>query len=208
MISRISGKIRKQDELCILLDVNGICYDIMVPPAIVESLKENVSENGSIELITYHYYQTEPSKSVPVLIGFANEIEREFFEQFISVSGVGPKAACKALILPFSTIAEAIDKGDVALLKTLPGVGDQRARQIIAKLQNKVGKFGLMQDKHAGKMPIVKNDVKSEAIAVLLQLQYKKKEAEFMIDRAFANNPKVDSCEGLLNEVYKQKGKE
>lgn len=189
------------------MDVNGICYDIMVPPAIVGSLKKNVSENGSIELITYHYYQTEPSKSIPVLIGFANEIEREFFEQFISVSGIGPKAACKALILPFSTIAEAIDRGDVALLKTLPGVGDQRARQIIAKLQNKVGKFGLMQDKHGEKMPIMKNDAKSEAIAVLLQLQYKKKEAEQMIDKAFANNPKIDSCEGILNEVYKQKGR-
>ena len=77
----------------------------------------------------------------------------------------------------------------------------------MAKLQNKVGKFGLIQDRFVEKGPAARGDIKEEAIAVLLQLQYKKKEAEDMVNRAFANNPKAGTCEDLLNEVYRQKTK-
>lgn len=207
MISRISGKIKKKEDAGILLDVNGICYEILIPPAVMKTLDKYILSDGCIELVTYHYHQVDPSRSIPMLIGFLNEIEREFFEQFITVSGVGPKAACKALTLPFSVIADAIDKGDISLLKTLPGIGEQRAREIIAKLQHRVGKFGLIQDKFIKELPQEKSDIKSEAIEVLLQLQYKKKEAESMVNNALMNNPDVESCEELLNEVYKQKEK-
>jgi len=95
----------------------------------------------------------------------------------------------------------------MALLKMLPGVGEQRARQIIAKLQNKVGKFGLIQDSPSGKAPVAESSIGEEAVAVLLQLQYKRKEADEMVNRALANNPRAGTCEELLNEVYKQKQK-
>jgi Holliday junction DNA helicase RuvA len=153
--------------------------------------------------MTYHYYQMDPSKAIPVLVGFVNEIEKEFFEQFITVSGVGPKAACRALSQPISVIADAIDRGDIALLKTLPGIGEQKAREIIAKLQGKVGKFGLIQDKSRGEQPVAREDMKEEATGVLLQLQYKKSEARDMVDAALKRNPKASTCEEILNEVYK-----
>ncbi len=207
MISRISGRLKKRNSISVLLDLNGISYEILIPPAIMKGLEQNIKGDGFIELVTYHYYQVDPSRSIPMLVGFLNEIEREFFVEFITVSGVGPKAACRALTLPFSVIADAIDKGDITLLKSLPGIGERRARQIIAKLQNKVGKFGLIQDGSAAGSPDGKTDIKGEAHEVLLQLQYKKREAEDMIARAFANNPDVKTCEELLNEVYKQKGK-
>ncbi|MEE8359624.1 MAG: Holliday junction branch migration protein RuvA [Candidatus Omnitrophota bacterium] len=206
VISRISGKIRKSEGISVLLDVSGICYEILVPPTVMKTLKEKTGVDGSIEFVTYHYYQVDSSRSIPMLIGFMSEVEREFFEEFISVSGVGPKAACKALTLPISVIADAIDKGDIGLLKTLPGVGGQRARQIIAKLQNKVGKFGLIQDKHLENAPAMKSDARDEAVSVLLQLQYKKKEADDMVNNVLARNPKASTCEEILNEVYKQKG--
>ena len=205
MISRIAGRIRKTEDLSVLLDVNGICYEILVPPAVMKALEARSVEGEDIEFVTYHYFQTDPSRSIPMLIGFTSDIEREFFEQFISVSGVGPKAACKAFTLPISVIAGAIDRGDVGLLKTLPGVGGQRARQIIAKLQNKVGKFGLIKDGAPADTQRLAGNVEEEAVSVLLQLQYKKKEAEEMVQRAAASNPKAVSCEELLNEVYKQK---
>ncbi|MBL7068734.1 MAG: hypothetical protein ISS34_02610 [Candidatus Omnitrophica bacterium] len=205
MISRISGKVKKKTEAGVLIDVNGISYEVLIPIAVMKTLEASALDGENIELVTYHYYQTDPSRSIPMLIGFLNEIEREFFEEFISVSGVGPKAACRALSLPFSTIADAIDKGDTALLKRLPGIGDQRAREIVAKLQNRVGKFGLIQDKFVKDIQPVKGDVKEEALEVLLQLEYKKKEAQDMINRALVNNPSAKSCEEILNEVYKQK---
>ena len=145
----------------------------------------------------------DQSKAIPVLVGFLNEIEKEFFEHFITVSGVGPKAACRALIQPFSVIAAAIDRGDVAFLKTLPGIGEQKAREIVAKLQGKVGKFGLIQDGGDGEPSIAEEDMKEEASNVLVQLQYKKNEARDMVEAAIKRNPKASNCEEILNEVYK-----
>lgn len=203
MISHISGKIKKLKSSSLIVDVNGICYEILIPPAVMKTIDKTKSEDGTIDLVTYHYYQMDPSKAMPVLIGFLNEIEKEFFEQFITVSGVGPKAACRALSLSFSAIAGAIDRGDMSLLKTLPGIGEQRAREIIAKLQGKVGKFGLIQDRFTEDLPKVKEDIKEEAVSVLLQLQYKKSEAKDMVETAIRRNPGVLSCEDILNEVYK-----
>ena len=203
MISHIKGTIKKKKDYSIIVDVNGISYEILIPPAVMKAIDKAKSEDGTIDLVTYHYYQMDPSKAMPVLIGFTNEVEKEFFEQFITVSGVGPKAACKALTLSFSVIADAIDKGDMPLLKTLPGIGDQKARAIIAKLQGKVGKFGLIQDRDLGEYPKIKEDIKEEALSVLLQLQYKRGEAKEMVEKAVKRNPNVSSCEDILNEVYK-----
>ena len=203
MISHITGKIKKQKSSSVIVDVNGISYEVLIPPAVMKGLDKAKCEDGTINLVTYHYYQMDPSKAVPILVGFLNEIEREFFEQFITVSGVGPKAACRALSLSFSVIADAIDRGDMVLLKTLPGIGEQKAREIVAKLQGKVGKFGLIQDRPGADLPKVKEDIKEEALSVLLQLQYKKPEAREMIERAVKSNPNLSSCEEILNEVYR-----
>lgn len=203
MISQISGKIRKKKQSSVIIDVNGISYEVLIPPAVMKGLENAKSEDGTVSLITYHYYQMDQSKAIPVLVGFLNEIEKEFFEQFITVSGVGPKAACRALTISISAIADAIDKADLAILKSLPGIGDQKAREIVAKLQGKVGKFGLIQDKFTPERAAGKEDIKEEALGVLLQLQYKRNEASQMIDRAIKLNPKVSNCEEILNEVYK-----
>ena len=203
MISEINGKIKRKKESSVIIDCNGICYEVLVPPAIMKSIDNAKTPEGNINFITYHYYQMDPSKAMPVLVGFLNEIEKDFFEQFIKVSGVGPKAACKALTLSFSVIAGAIDKGDMPLLKTLPGIGEQKAREIIAKLQGKVGKFCLIQDRSSEGLPKIKEDIKEEALNVLLQLQYKKNEAKDMIEKAIKRNPNASSCEEILNEVYK-----
>ena len=208
MISQISGKVRRFKENHLLLDVGGITYDVWVPPMTLKALQgEPLKAGDPIELFTFHYHQIEPSRSTPILIGFLNEIEREFFERFITVSGVGPKAACKALSEPISVIAQAIDRGDQALLESLPGIGAQRAKEIIAKLQGKVGKFGLIQDKD---LPLAKEAqgqerVGTEALEVLLQLQYKRQEAQQMIQEALHRRPGLETAEELLNEVYRQK---
>ena len=202
MISRISGTIAARKEGSLLVDTGGICYEVMIPLAVMKALEKESKLDGEVELLTYHYYQTEPSRSVPVLIGFQNEVEKEFFEKFISVSGVGPKAACKALAEPFSNIAGAIDSGDASFLKSLPGIGQQRARLIVAKLQGKVGKYGLIQDEFVSKVK-EHEDIKSEALDILLQLQYKKNEAEEMIRKALERVPDLKTSEDLLNEVYR-----
>jgi Holliday junction DNA helicase RuvA len=210
LISQIAGEVQSIGENTVTVDVSGISYDVFIPTAILRSLESKLVKNGPIALITYHYYQTDPSKSIPILIGFANRMEKEFFEKFITVSGVGPKAAVRALSQPIPDIAEAIDGADLAYLKSLPGIGEQRAKEIIAKLQGKMARFGLMKQVALGpatgarKASVETDGVQDEAVDILLQLQYKKDEAREMVRKAFLRNPKLSSSEEVLNEVYRQ----
>jgi len=205
MIARISGKIIESSGNQLIIDTGGICYQVFVPSAVMQRLDENGLNHEKINLITYHYLQVEPSRSTPVLIGFLNHVEKEFFETFITVSGIGPRAALKALNKPISLIAQAIDEGDTDFLKSLPGIGQQRAKEIVAKLQRKVGKFCLMQDARIKEAKEKTRDIENEALAVLTQLEYKRPEAYAMIKKALENSPAIETTEELLNAVYKQK---
>lgn len=205
MIARISGKVIEKGTSYLIVDVGGISYEVFLPATVMQRLNESTNHDAIVNLITYHYLQVEPSKSTPVLIGFLNEVEKEFFEIFITVSGIGPRAALKALNKPISQIARAIDEGDLNFLKSLPGIGQQRAKEIVAKLQNKVGKFGLIQDGKIKYGEAKIRDIEQEVLAVLMQLEYKRTEALGMIKKALERSPEIKTTEELLNEVYQQK---
>jgi len=205
MIAQICGKLIEKKENSLLLDVGGVCYEVFIPAMVMQRLDEHILDNGMLRLITYHYVQVEPARNTPVLIGFLNEIEKEFFEIFITVSGIGPRAALRALNKPISLIAKAIDESDMEFLRSLPGIGQQRAREIVAKLQNKVGKFGLLKDKALSEKIQEAKDIEEDALAVLMQLEYKKSEAVAMIKKALERAPNIQTTEELLNEVYKQR---
>ena len=206
MISRLHGTLVERREMKILLETNGLTYDVWIPVAIMRGLERHVEPDGKLRLVTYHYHHVEPSRSVPILIGFINDVEREFFETFITVSGIGPRAAVRAISQPIPLIARAIDDGNLDFLRSLPGIGPQRAKEIVAKLQGKVGKYALMPEQEsAPHLPA--SDAATEALEVLLQLQYRRNEAQAMIKNAIGRNPGLGSVEEILNEVYKQKVK-
>ncbi len=206
MIAAIKGKITSSIENTLIVSAGAISYEVYVPLSVLQRVAENKDRDGEISLITYHYYQMTPSSAVPVLVGFLNELERDFFLEFIKVSGIGPRAAVKALNKSIGEIAQAIDRADTGYLKTLPGIGMQRAKEIVAKLQGKMGKFTLMRDKVVA-MPLspAVSDIKEEALTILSQLQYKRAEAEAMIDKALSRNADIKTSEELLNEIYKQR---
>jgi len=205
MIARICGKVTERGANYLFIDINGISYKVFIPLTVMQRLGECMSIDGTVSLITYHYLQMEPSKGTPMLIGFLNEVEKEFFEAFITVSGIGPRAALKALNKPISQVVRAIDEGDTNFLQSLPGIGEQRAKEIVAKLQNKLGKFGLIQDDRGKEQKAKRIDIEEEALAVLMQLEYKKSEACLMIKKALERAGGIQTTEGLLNEVYKQR---
>ena len=198
--------LREVRDLQLLLEVGGISYEVFMPACLMRLVDERVGVGGEIELVTFHYQQLEVGRGIPVLFGFFNEIEREFFTRFISVAGVGPRAALKALTQPFAVIAQAIDEGDLSLLRSLPGIGEQRAKEIVAKLQGKVGKYALIQakDSVAPDAGHESSALEEEAAAILVQLEYKKTEAKEMVRAALQRNPKLKNSEELLNEVYRQ----
>lgn len=205
MIVKIAGTLVEKNEQSVVLRVNGLYYEVMVPQSVSQRIDTAMEVDQELELITYHYLQVGQASAVPILIGFLNEIERDFFQQFIKVSGIGPRAAVKAINKPISEITQAIDSADIKALKTLPGIGLQRAKEIVAKLQGKVSKYGLIQDRISKPAEQAIADWQQEALSVLLQLQYKKPEAQDMIDKALKRSDNIDTSEKLLNEIYKQK---
>lgn len=207
MISRLSGTLTERRDSTILLETNGLTYEVWVPVAILRSLDRHLEPDGKLRLITFHYHHLEPSRATPILIGFINEIERQFFETFITVSGIGPKAAVKAINQPIPLIARAIDDGNLDFLRSLPGIGPQRAKEIVAKLQGKVGKFALIQQEEGPSAAAGSPDAAAEALEVLLQLQYKRHEAQAMIKNALDRSSKLSTAEEILNEVYKQRAR-
>jgi Holliday junction DNA helicase RuvA len=208
MFSRIRGKLVERSEAGVVLDVGGLSYDIFLPPCVAE--KVNAHGDGELTLEIYSVLNIDGNTAHYTFYGFSNAIEREFFEALISVASIGPRSAARAFSQPMARIAGAIDRGDHGFLKTLPGIGQQKARDIVAKLQGKVTKFLLIQEAElasgiAHPEQVEGPDFADEALAVLLQLEYKRPEAESMIRTTLESAPHIKDAEALLAEIYRQK---
>jgi holliday junction DNA helicase RuvA len=202
MFSRITGRIVCRKEGCVLVDTGGLAYEIFVPPCVDEKLRD--TESTPITLEIHSSFSLDGNSGRFTFFGFTNAIEREFFEALLSVTSIGPKTAARAFSLPMTRIAQAIDTSDHATLTSLPGIGKQKARDIVAKLQGKVTKFLLIQEPH-DRAPHNIPDFAAEALAVLLQLAYKRPEAETMIKQTLEATPHINDTEQLLAEVYRRK---
>lgn len=203
MIQGIKGKLIKKGENSLVVDVGGIFYEVSCSQSLIKHLSGQIGE--VVELVIYHYLNIDKNKGIPVLVGFSNDLEKDFFEKFISVSGVGPKAALKAFDKPVASIASAIEEGDTAFLKTLDGVGSQRAKQIVAHLQGKVGRFALIKDSSQSCTASLESETIEQAKEILKKLQYSSREAESMLEKALSSKKKIDTVEELLNEIYRQR---
>ncbi|MBU2044418.1 MAG: Holliday junction branch migration protein RuvA [Candidatus Omnitrophica bacterium] len=202
MIYKLKGKLVKKEDHRVIIDVNGIFYEVNIPQTVARNLKPDA--NNNVELIIYHYLSMDQNRGIPVLVGFSEELEKDFFEKFISVTGVGPRAALKAFEEPVPAIAQAIERGDSGFLTSLVGIGNQRAKQIIAHLQGKVGRFALIRTEETKPEP-QKTAVIEEAKQILRRLQYNPREIETMIEKAVSANSGLGSSEELLNEIYRQR---
>jgi Holliday junction DNA helicase RuvA len=202
MFSRISGMLRERSAEAALIETGGLSYEIIMPPSVAAKLPTTPGSPVALEI--YAQLQIDGNSGRFTYFGFSNAIEREFFEALISVASIGPKSAARAFSAPMARIARAIEDGDHAYLRTLPGIGQQKARDIVAKLQGKVTRFLLIQDAPArGATPIP--DFAAEALAVLIQLAYKRTEAEEMIAATLKAVPQIDDAETLLGEIYRRR---
>jgi Holliday junction DNA helicase RuvA len=205
VFARISGSLLERSGETALIDAGGLGYEVILPPCIAEKVPATPGERVTLEI--YSVVNLDGKSGRFTYYGFTNAIEREFFEALLTVASIGPRSAARAFSAPMSTIANAIDRGDYGFLKSLPGIGQQKARDIVAKLQGKVAKFLLIRDAPpAPPKPIP--DFADEALAVLLQLGYKRSEGEAMIRRTLDADPSIDDPERLLAEIYRRKAKE
>ncbi len=201
MIGYLEGKLLKKGDDRILVLANQIGYEVLLPAFVMNTFRAK-SVGDPISLYIYHQ-QTERQPK-PVLIGFNLEVEKEFFQYFISVEAVGALKAVKALDIPVRDIARAIESKNVQKLKQLKGIGDRTARKIIATLEGKMDKFALIQKSQKEEVPIVE-DLSKQVLDVLVdQLGYKIKDAKQMITDAMKRNSNISTPEELFEEVYRE----
>lgn len=206
--SRIEGILRERTPEGVLVDVGGLGYDVTLPACVAEKIaRVPIGERLTLEI--FGYLQIDGNRGQVSYVGFTNTVERDFFEALLTVASIGPKSAARAFARPMADIARSIDEGDQAALRRLPGIGAQKAKDIIAKLQGKVARFGLIQGVERAAAPPAVPDFVGEAIDVLLQLQYRRPEAERMAKEAMAAaDGAIDSAEALLNEIYRRRGRD
>lgn len=205
MFARISGALIERTGETAVIEAGGLGYEVVLPPCIAEKVSATPGDRVTLEI--YAVVNLDGNSGRFSYYGFTNAIERDFFEALLTVASIGPRSAARAFSAPMSTIAGAIDRGDYTFLKSLPGIGQQKARDIVAKLQGKVAKFLLIRDAPpAPARPIP--DFADEALAVLLQLGYKRSDGEAMIRRTLDADPRIDHAELLLAEIYRRKAKE
>ena len=201
MIGYLEGRLMKKEQDRILLLVNHVGYEVLVPVVVMESLA--AKEIGD-EVSLYIYHQQTERQPKPVLIGFQLEAEKEFFQYFISVEAIGPLKAVKALNIPVGEIAHAIESGDTSTLKRLSGIGSRTAHKIVASLQGKMNKFALIrQEKNEAPAPPDEDFVQMVMDVLVGQLGYKTNDARQMISQAIQRDDRIATAEQLFDEIYR-----
>jgi holliday junction DNA helicase RuvA len=200
MIGYLEGRLLRREEERILLLVQHVGYEILIPAFVGETLK---AKQVGDELALYIYFHQTERQPRPVLIGFNLEAEKEFFQLFISVEAIGPLKAVKALTQSVRDIANAIESNDLERLKQLRGIGLRTAQKMVATLQGKVSKFALIR-KTESPAPSGPEDIVQPVLDVLVhQLGHRPSDAKRMVAEAFKRNQDIASPEQLFDEVYR-----
>ena len=204
MITKITGKLLALGEDDLTLGIEAFEYQVFIPEFTRRQLQGRLGEEASLYTIDYLDGNPAHGRMTPRLVGFLSEVEREFFELFCSVDGVGVKKALRAMVRPVKEVATAIVEQDVKTLCSLPGVGPAVAERIIAKLRRKVPKFALMVADKTLHEADVETDVITEAFEVMRQLGHGESDARRLVDAALSMKKKYKDVQELLHAIYKQ----
>lgn len=192
MISRLDGVVVERDPQRILLDVQGVGYELEIPLSTFYQLAE-------IEGPTVLHTHFVVRQDAQLLYGFASTLERELFRVLIKVNGVGPKTALAVLSgLEVADFVQAVNSENKKTLAGIPGVSQRNAEHIIADLRGKL-------DDYAGNVAtvvdVVDQDIALDAESALIGLGYKPKEASLALAQV---EGQVDDVESLIRLALKQ----
>lgn len=205
MITKITGQLISLAEDTLTLSVPPFEYEVSIPEYTRRHLQGEIG--NSVSLHTIHYFEGNPARGArmtPKLVGFLSTIEREFFELFCSVDGVGVKKALRAMVQPVQDTAVVIEQQDAKALATLPGVGAGTAEKIIATLRRKMPRFALLVRRDVPGAEVQKQGVVEETYQALLVLGHSEADARRLIEQAIAGGQKFKDTEALIQTIYQR----
>jgi Holliday junction DNA helicase RuvA len=204
LITKVTGQLLSLAEDTLTLGVGAFEYEILIPEFSRRQLQTALGQEVRLHTIEYLEGNPMQGRLTPRLVGFLTEIEREFFELFCSVDGVGVKKALRAMVRPVREVAAAIEEQDTKSLSGLPGVGPATAERIVAKLRRKVPKFALMAAREEPSDSEVELDVVSETFEVLRKLGHSEGDARRLVETALVQKKKFKDVQELLAAIYQQ----
>jgi holliday junction DNA helicase RuvA len=192
MIAHLKGKLTNKSPVAIIIDVNGVGYQVFVPLSTFYALPELESE---ISLGIHTHMREEALK----LFGFYTIDEKIIFEKLITINKVGPKLALTILSgMPPADILSTINSNDIVKLSTIPGIGRKTAERLILEMRDKLD--GLSLDFIATKDPGPEKGLFDDALSALVNLGYKKSQAELALKKVYAESAEDNSIENLIKD--------
>lgn len=198
MIAKLSGILDSVSQGSLILDVNGVGYEVHASARTTGRLQ--TGEPASLLI------DTHVREDAITLFGFADALEQQWFRLLYSVQGVGPKAAMAILsACPLERIGFAIASGDATALRQAEGVGPKLATRIVTELKDKVGKIEMnMAPQKKGIKAVsatasMENDLNHDAVSALINLGYARADA---FQAVIAARGKANDNSGL-NEIIK-----
>jgi Holliday junction DNA helicase RuvA len=181
MIGRLRGRILGKHPPFLLLDVNGVGYEIEAPMSTFYVLPAGDAE------VTLHTHLSV-REDAHVLYGFAREADRTLFRALLKISGVGGKMALGVLSgMTAEEFGQAVQAGDLAALTRLPGVGKKTAERLVVEMRDKLDKIGVASPAVGGVPPAAGAPAAADqdAVSALIALGYKPPEASRMVSKVF-----------------------
>lgn len=192
MIAFISGVVAEVGEVSVVLEVNGVGFEVVAPSSTLA--KCTVGER--LRLRTQLIFRDEQ----PSLYGFHRDEELLIFRRLLDVTGIGPKLALAILsALPTAVIVTAINNQDEGLLTAAPGVGKRTAARIVLELKDRLPPAleALMDSSERGKVLVGAGD---DAVAALLALGYRENQVKGVVAELVTANP-GDAAEALIRKA-------
>ena len=216
MITHLQGYLARMDPSgpLVEVDVTGVRYEVLVPLVLWPEIQAIAGDTGldlaAMPQIGLHiHYSATANQPVPVLVGFLRRAERDFFRKFITVEGIGPSKAAKAMNVSVSTIARAIEQEDRATLTRLPGIGARGADKIIASLRGKVVAEAAMHDggyeKPVDVSRLEESRVAVDAIETIAALGFPRSDAKRWVEEIQASQPHLTRVEELTLAVLRSR---
>ena len=143
MITRIDGILEQAGEGTVHVRVGDVTYELLVPACDEAQWMSTVGSRVSLHTLHYLESQGQGASFWPRLIGFREPQDRDFFDLFTSVKGIGMRRALRSIAIPPARIAEAIVVKDTALLMSLPEIGKKTAETMVLELRDKVTSFAM-----------------------------------------------------------------